>query len=91
MRGSADLIAQLYDQTIEVSPKAGGMITAVGAVAGGPIGAAIGAVAGAVLSKPLSRMTRKLYHVTGPWKNPDVKVIQGDAERSQAQDQFGSG
>jgi uncharacterized protein (TIGR02099 family) len=91
VRGTADLVAQLYDQTIEVSPKAGGMITAVGAVAGGPIGAAIGAVAGAVLSKPLSHMTRKLYHVTGPWKNPDVKVIQNDAERSQAQDLFGSG
>ena len=85
VRGSADLVAQRYDQTIEVSPKTGGVITAVGAVAGGPIGLAIGAVAQAVLKKPLSRITRKFYHVTGPWKNPDVQVIQGEAESSQAQ------
>ena len=85
VRGQADLVAQRYDQTIEVSPKTGGMITAVGAVAGGPIGLAIGAVAQAVLKKPLSRMTRKFYHVTGPWKNPDVQVIQGEAESSPAQ------
>lgn len=91
VRGSADLVAQLYDQTIEVSPRAGGMITAVGAVAGGPVGAAIGAVAGAVLSKPLSRMTRKIYHVTGPWKNPDVKVIQGEAESPPVQPPLSSG
>jgi len=84
VRGSADLVAQSYDQTIEVSPKTGGVITAVGAVAGGPIGLAIGAVAQAVLKKPLSRMTRKFYHVTGPWKNPDVQVIQGEAESSPA-------
>ena len=91
VRGSADLVAQRYDQTIEVNPKTGGVITAVGAIAGGPVGLAIGAVAQAVLKKPLSRMTRKFYHVTGPWKNPDVQVIQGQAETSQSQAQPSSG
>ena len=91
VRGSADLIAQRYDQTIEVRPKTGGVITTVGAVAGGPIGLAIGAVAQAVLKKPLSRMTRKFYHVTGPWKNPDVQLIQGEADSAQARSQPDSG
>jgi uncharacterized protein (TIGR02099 family) len=90
VRGSANLVAQTYDQTIEVRPKAGGMITAVGAIAGGPVGAAIGAVAQAVLKKPLSQMTRKFYRVTGPWKNPDVQVNQGEAETPQEQPPQGS-
>ena len=77
--GSADLVAQRYDQIIEVLPKTGGVMTAVGAAVGGPIGAAIGAVAGQVLQHPLQRMGRKRYHVTGPWANPDVQTLKGDA------------
>jgi uncharacterized protein (TIGR02099 family) len=77
--GSADLVAQRYDQTIEVLPKTGGVMTAVGAIAGGPIGAAIGAVAGQVLQHPLQQMGRKRYHVTGPWANPDVQTLKGGA------------
>jgi uncharacterized protein (TIGR02099 family) len=75
--GSADLVAHRYDQTIEVLPKAGGIVTAVGALAGGPIGAAVGAVAGVVLKHPLQQMSRKRYHVTGPWSNPDVQTMSG--------------
>src|SRR5690606_6233410 len=47
--GQADLRARTYDQTIEVLPKSGNVLTAVGALAGGPVGAAVGAVANAVL------------------------------------------
>ncbi|MBS0193251.1 MAG: TIGR02099 family protein [Proteobacteria bacterium] len=75
VRGDADLIAQTYDQTIDVLPKAGGLVTAVGAAVGGPVGAAVGAVAGEVLKKPLQHMAHKRYHVTGPWAHPEVKVV----------------
>ncbi len=80
--GDADLVAQRYDQTIEVLPKAGGLMTAVGAIAGGPIGAAVGAVAGAVLKQPLQQISRKRYHVTGPWSDPLVQPLQGEASRA---------
>ena len=80
--GSADLVAQRYDQTIEMLPKTGGMMTAVGAIAGGPIGAAVGAVAGEVLKRPLQQMGRKRYHVTGPWSNPDVKLLPGGSSNA---------
>ncbi|MEO6366341.1 MAG: YhdP family protein [Luteimonas sp.] len=75
IRGAADLRAQQFDQTIEVRPKAGNLLTAVGAIAGGPVGAAIGAAANAVLRKPLGQMAAKTYRVTGPWKGPKVEVI----------------
>ncbi len=89
--GSADLVAQRYDQTIEVLPKAGGIVTAVGALAGGPIGAAVGAVAGEVLKRPLQQMGRKRYHVTGPWSNPDVKLLPGGTSNAAPPSEPASG
>lgn len=76
IRGAANLRAQTFDQTIEVLPKAGNLLTAVGAIAGGPVGAAVGAVANAVLQKPLGQATAKNYRVTGPWKDPKVEVVE---------------
>lgn len=75
IRGAANLRAQSYDQTIEVRPKAANLLTAVGALAGGPVGAAIGAAANAVLQKPLGHLAAKTYRVTGPWAEPKVEVI----------------
>ena len=74
--GSTDLRRQEYDQRIEVLPKAGGVLPAIGLVAGGPVGAAVGAVAQAVLQKPLKEAARTVYRVTGPWKDPKVDVVE---------------
>mgnify|MGYP006164930373 CR=1 FL=1 len=77
--GSTDLRAQQYDQRIEVLPKAGGVLPAIGAIAGGPVGAAVGAVAQAVLQKPLKQAARTVYRVTGPWKEPVIEVMERGA------------
>jgi uncharacterized protein (TIGR02099 family) len=74
VRGSANLRSQRFDQTVDVLPKSGGLLTAVGALAGGPVGAAVGAVANAVLEKPLQGLGAKTYRVTGPWAAPKVEV-----------------
>ena len=79
IRGAANLRAQTFDQTIEVVPKTGNLLTAVGAIAGGPVGAAVGAVANAVLQKPIGQMSAKHYRVTGPWREPKVEVIEAPA------------
>ena len=79
IRGAADLRAQTFDQAIEVVPRAGNLLTAVGAIAGGPVGAAIGAAANAVLRKPLGQLAAKSYRVTGPWKEPKVEVASREA------------
>lgn len=73
--GNADLRAQTFDQTIEVEPRAGNLLTVAGAIAGGPVGAAIGAAANAVLRKPLGELAARTYHVSGPWKDPEVDVV----------------
>lgn len=74
VRGSADLRTQQFDQTVEVLPKSGGLLTAVGALAGGPVGAAVGAIANAVLEKPLQGLGARTYRVSGPWQSPKVDV-----------------
>lgn len=74
--GSTDLRRQQYDQRIEVLPKTGGVLPAIGLVAGGPVGAAVGAVAQAVLQQPMKQAARTVYHVTGPWKEPKVEVVE---------------
>ncbi|HZH44103.1 MAG TPA: AsmA-like C-terminal region-containing protein, partial [Lysobacter sp.] len=81
IRGAANLRAQSFDQTIEVRPKTGNLLTAVGAIAGGPVGAAIGAAANAVLQKPLGGIGAKTYRVTGPWSDPKVEVISREQSR----------
>ncbi len=78
IRGTADLRAERYDQTIEVLPSTGSLLTVAGAIAGGPVGAAIGAAADAVLQKPMGQIGARTYHVTGPWSDPEVKVIRAE-------------
>ncbi len=84
IRGDADLRAQRYDQTIEVLPKAGSVLPALGAIAGGPAGAAVGAVAQAVLNAPIKQAARTVYRVRGPWAEPEVEVIERDRVDDEA-------
>ncbi|MFT4178931.1 MAG: YhdP family protein [Thermomonas sp.] len=87
LHGSADLRAKRFDQTVDVLPKSGGILTAVGALAGGPVGAAVGAVANAVLDKPMQGIGAKTYRITGPWAAPKVEVIDRNAPSAQAKPQ----
>ena len=82
VRGTTDLRNQRFDQTVEVRPKSGSLLTAVGALAGGPVGAAVGAVANAVLDKPLRGIGAKTYRVTGPWASPKVDVVARTASEA---------
>lgn len=75
LHGSVNLRSQSFDQTVEVLPRSGSLLTAVGAIAAGPVGAAVGAVANAVLDKPMSGIGAKTYHITGPWAAPKVDVV----------------
>jgi len=84
IRGSTDLRAQRYDQTIAVQPRSGTLLTVVGAMAGGPLGAAVGAAANAVLARPLGELGTRTYRVTGPWKDPKVEVLSREQSGAQA-------
>lgn len=74
VRGSADLVGQRLDQTVDVYPHSGGVLTAVGALAGGPVGAAVGAVANAVLDRPMQDLGARSYRIRGAWQAPQVEA-----------------
>ena len=82
--GATGMREQVYDQRVEVLPKAGGLLPALGMLAGGPAGAAVGAVAQAVLQQPLKQSTRVVYEVTGPWQKPVVRVVEKGPARPAA-------
>lgn len=82
IRGSANMVAQTYDQTIHVTPNTGNLLPVAGALAAGPVGAAIGAAAGAVLRRPLSSVGAKTYRITGPWSDPQVSTMDS-SQRAQ--------
>ena len=75
IEGTSDLRAERFNQLVTVEPRAGGLLTAIGAVAAGPVGAAVGAVANAVLENPIGQMAVKRYRVTGPWKSPQTETV----------------
>lgn len=79
VRGVTDLRNQSFDQTVEVKPHSGGLLAAVGALAGGPAGAAVGALANAVLDKPMRGIGAKTYRITGPWAQPKVETVPGES------------
>jgi len=73
--GQADLQQRQFNQTVEMHPRSGNLLTAVGAVAGGPIGAVVGAATNALFSRPLGHIGAKTWHITGPWHDPVVEEI----------------
>ena len=82
--GTSGLREQVYDQRVEVLPKAGGILPAIGLIAGGPAGAAVGAMAQAVLQRPLKQSARVVYQVSGPWQKPQVRVVEKGPARPPA-------
>lgn len=82
--GRTGLKTQDYAQTMEVLPRAGNVLPVVGALAGGPAGAALGALAQTVLANPFKQMTRTLYSVSGPWKAPQIEVLERGPAKSDA-------
>jgi uncharacterized protein YhdP len=79
--GRTGLSARDYDQELQVTPKVGGVLPVVGALAAGPVGVAAGLVAQGVLNSPINSMTRARYKVTGSWEKPQIDLIARERSR----------
>jgi len=88
--GSTDLVKQTYDQTVYVRPGLGSALPILGALAGGPIGVGAGFALQGLLSPVLRGGAESVYRITGPWSDPEVRVVSeeptvtrqdGDPER----------
>jgi uncharacterized protein (TIGR02099 family) len=76
LRGRTGMASRDYDLQVEVLPRTGSVLPAIGAITAGPAGAAVGAVAQAVLQQPMKQMNRTLYSVEGGWDEPKIDVLE---------------
>ncbi|HET7843270.1 MAG TPA: AsmA-like C-terminal region-containing protein, partial [Xanthomonadales bacterium] len=74
--GRTGLAAKDYDQVLDVTPKVGGVLPVVGALAAGPAGVAAGLVVQNVLSSPLKQIARARYTVKGGWDKPEIELVE---------------
>lgn len=82
VNGSVDLVKQTYNQKVKVTPQVSSTLPLAGAVAGGPVGLGVGAailifdkIAGAVLDKEIVNVISYQYSLSGPWRDPQLKII----------------
>lgn len=73
--GRTGLAGRDYDQELVVTPRLGGVLPVVGALAAGPVGVAAGLVAQGVLKNPINSMGTARYKVTGSWDKPDIVLL----------------
>jgi uncharacterized protein (TIGR02099 family) len=73
LSGRAGLSAQDYDQRVLVSPKLGGALPVVGAIAGGPAGAAAGLFLQGMMDGGGANQIE--YHIGGSWEKPIIEKI----------------
>ena len=81
--GRTGLIMRDYDQTLEVTPRMGGALPVVGAIAAGPAGAAAGLVVQGLLR--IDQSNQILYRVSGPWDRPEIVKQEPAAEPQRRQ------
>jgi uncharacterized protein YhdP len=73
-----------YDLTAVGTGDIGGSLSVAGAVVGGPVlGAAVLAFS-RLFKEPLKGVTRRYYHVTGPWENPVVDRIDKQEAKQES-------
>jgi uncharacterized protein (TIGR02099 family) len=83
IRGRTGLKARDYDQQMVVTPRVGGALTVVGALAGGPAGAAAGLAVQTLFNKAINQVTTAKYHVTGSWEKPEITLISREGGRQR--------
>lgn len=80
MQGSVDFVEKSYNQHIIIRPQIGKTFPTLGAIAGGPVGAAAGFLVQGLLGKQLKNANEIKYHVTGPWSEPVIELLEQDNE-----------
>ena len=80
--GKTDLVEELYDQTVKITPNVSSTLPLAGAVAGGPVGLGVGAaillvdkISGSLFGKNIVNLISYKYALTGAWNDPEFKVL----------------
>lgn len=80
LNGRIGLLAKDYNLKMTVFPHVTSSLPVIATIAGGPAGPAIGAATWLaeklVISNVVKGMAHNVYHITGPWQNPNVEKIK---------------
>jgi len=81
--GKVDLGEQQYDQVVKITPNVSSTLPWAGAIAGGPVGFGVGAaivladkLSDSLLGKNIVNIISYKYSLSGPWENPEFKVLE---------------
>ncbi|HET9679015.1 MAG TPA: AsmA-like C-terminal region-containing protein, partial [Gammaproteobacteria bacterium] len=77
--GRIGLGAQDFDQLAIVNAHVSSALPVAGALAAGPQAGAIMLLLTQLLDEPLEKASRRKYHITGPWENPQVVPVDDEA------------
>lgn len=73
MRGQLDVVKQLYDLDLRVSPHITASLPVVATIAGGPIAGIATWVASKLINRGMEKVSSYTYKISGPWFDPVVQ------------------
>lgn len=73
MKGDLNIVKQLYDVDLHVSPHITASLPIVATIAGGPIAGLATWLASKIINRGMQKISGYTYTVTGPWLEPVVK------------------
>ncbi|WP_126338587.1 YhdP family protein [Legionella spiritensis] len=75
MKGSLDIVRQLYDLDLQVSPHITASLPVVATIAGGPVAGIATWLASKIINKGMQKISAYTYKISGPWKQPVVQQV----------------
>lgn len=81
MRGSLDVVKQLYNLDLEVTPHIAASLPVMATIAGGPVAGVATWLASKIINKGVQKVSGYSYKITGPWKQPVVEQVRIDKQK----------
>jgi uncharacterized protein (TIGR02099 family) len=75
MQGDLDVVKQLYDVDLHISPHITASLPIVATIAGGPIAGLATWAASKIINQGMQQVTGYTYSITGPWRDPKVDQV----------------
>lgn len=75
IKGDLDVVKQLYDVDLHISPHITASLPIVATIAGGPIAGLATWVASKIINQGMQTVTGYTYKVSGPWLSPVVQQV----------------
>lgn len=75
IKGQLDIIKQLCDIKLRVSPHITASLPIVATIAGGPVAGIAAWAASKIINQGMQKISGYTYRISGPWQQPDVQHI----------------